>query len=68
MECVIMANGRDSESMAEILAQARAVPVGRRLGGRLAMMLVATISIILCHSFSVMTFSHRRSARFKKLI
>ena len=41
------------------------------LGGRLATMLVATIYIIFFphdHDFSVAPFSHRRSARIKKLI
>ena len=48
----------------------RGVPVGRRLGGRLAMTLVATINVIIffLFFFPVVYFSHRRSARIKKLI
>ena len=34
-----------------ILAQACGVPVGRRLGGRLAMTLVVTINVIIFHYF-----------------
>ena len=35
------------------LARACGIPVGRRLGGRLAMTLVATINIILFHFFNL---------------
>ena len=45
-----------------LLARACGVPVGRRLGRWLATTLVAAIF------FSVATFSHRRSARIKKVI
>ena len=64
----------------EILARAVGVAVGRRSGGRMATTLVATknvfifLFIFFFHHhffsplFSVATFSHRRSARIKKLI
>ena len=48
-----------------ILAQAVDLPVVRRSGGRLATTL---FSIPFFSIFSVATFSHRRSARVKKLI
>ena len=56
-----------------LLARSCGVPVGRRSGGRLAMTLVATINVIIFFIFyflffSVVYFSHRRSARIKKLI
>ena len=59
---------------AVVLARACGVPVGRRSGGRLAMTLVASINVIIFFLFSflfffpVVYFSHRRSARIKKLI
>ena len=50
------------------LARVCGVPVGQRLGGRLATTLVATINVIIFSLFfSVVYFSHRRSARIKKL-
>ena len=56
-----------------LLARAYGVPVGRRSGGGLAMTLVASINVIIFFFFffflfSVVYFSHRRSARIKKLI
>ena len=56
------------------LARAVDVPVGRHSGGRLAMTLVATKNVILFFFFlffflfSVVTFSHRRSAWIKNPI
>ena len=57
------------------LARAGGVPVGRRLRGRLATRLVASINVIIFSPsifyhffFSVATFSHSRSAQIKKLI
>ena len=52
----------------QLLAWACSVPVGRRSGGRLATTLVATINVIIFSFFySVVYFSHRRSAQIKKL-
>ena len=55
-----------------VLARACGVPVGRRSAGRLATTLVATFSAIIFFFISlfsaVATFSHRQSARIKKLI
>ena len=57
-----------------LLTQAVGVPVGQRLGGRLATTLVATkkrlyflffLLFFIPFFFSVITFSHRRSARIK---
>ena len=65
------------KSLDLFLARACGVPVGGRSGGRLATTLVATINVIifffsflfsLFFFFSVVYFSHRRSARIKKLI
>ena len=58
------------------LARAVGVPVGRRSGGRLATTLVATKNVFIFFLFFfppfffffVVTFSHRRSARIKKLM
>ena len=64
-------NGEKRVCLKKLLAQACGIPVGRRSGGRLAMTLVATINVIilfLFFFFSVVYFSHRRSAQIKKLI
>ena len=52
--------------LTSILARAYGVPVGRRSGSRLATTLKATKNDIFFLSFFY--FSHRRSARIKKLI
>jgi len=58
----------------KLLARACGFPVGRRSGGRLATTLVATKNVIIFSFlfsflfFPVVYFSHRRSARIKKLI
>ena len=56
-----------------ILARVVGVLVGRYSGGQLSTTIVAIINIIIFSSFFlffsfVATFSHRRSARIKKLI
>ena len=55
-----------------LLGQAVRVPVVLRLGGQLAMTVVATKNIIISSPPpffpSAATYSHRRSARMKKLI
>ena len=70
----ILANFLKPEATFELrflfLARAVEVPVGWRSGSRLAMTLVATINDILLSIFSffsVVYFSHRGSARIKKL-
>ena len=58
--CQKMVVQAGSFTRTELLARACDVPVGRRLGGRLATTLVATINIIIFHSIGM---SVRRSSR-----
>ena len=51
-----------------ILARVCGVQVGWRLGSRLASTLVATKNYIIFSFLPLVYFSHRRSARIKKLI
>ena len=62
-------DGNSGINLAAFLARACGGPLSRRSGGRLATTLVATKNDIIFFSFfPVVYFSHRRSARIKKLI
>ena len=71
LQSVAVRRSTGNDVSGPLFARAGGVPVSRRSGGRLATTSVATIFIIIFPPrflFSVVTFSHRRSARIKKLI